>query len=134
MPQIETFRLDKKNVVLVEGDDDCYFFRYFFKFLNLTSFQLIGCGGKDNLFIKIKALRNQEKFSNLSNLIIIQDNDAQPTQRLIKIGSDLHKAGLDSIPTAPYRDIGTAAQHGAWDFGDPKFNHLKEFFCSIETS
>jgi hypothetical protein len=212
MSRNEEIRLDKKNIVLVEGSDDCYFFEYFFKFLSLTSFQLIGCGGKDYLKRNAIAIRLQPNYTDCSNLIIVQDNDINPSGRFSKICSDLQEARIESIPSAPYqfagsnpaisvvllpnigvpgdlerlildtlegkpiiecsrdfisciqsidnyqypkesklakaelqtimsvidkeprRTIGDAAQNGAWDFSHPKFNHLKEFFSSIEGS
>jgi len=210
MPRNNTFRLDKENIVLVEGNDDCDFFSYFLKFLNLTSFQIIGCGGKDFLKEKLTAIRLQHNFLDRLNLIIVQDNDVKPSVRFSKICVDLREVGVEAIPTSPYqlagsnpaisivllpnigipgdleklildtlggnpikecssdfisciqsidgyqyskvtklakaelqavmsvigeepfRDIGIAAQHKAWDFSHPTFDHLKDFFSSIE--
>jgi len=107
MPRNHTDRLKKKNIVLLEGHDDCDFFHYYFRFLNLKSFQLIGCEGKDSLKNHVTAIKAQSNYSDLSNLIVVQDNDSDPTRRFIEICNNLKKAGIGSIPTAPYRIAGS---------------------------
>lgn len=89
------FKLNSSKLLLVEGRDEVEFFEAFFKYLNISEFQIINAEGKDNFQNHILSLKAVEGFNKIKIIGIIRDADQSAENSFISVCNSLKNADLD---------------------------------------
>lgn len=87
--------LKSKKLLIVEGRDEVEYFEAFFKHLQITEYQIINAGGKDNLQTYILSLKALEGFKDVELIGIVRDADNNAENSFISVCNSLAKAELD---------------------------------------
>ena len=93
-------------VLVVEGDEDRFFFEAFIKYLGLGQIQIVPIGGKTELRRNLGTLLLTSGHENMVSLGIVRDADLNSLAAFQSVCNALQAAGL----TAPIRPLLTAGQ------------------------
>ena len=76
----EPRRIESESLLLVEGKDECNFFKSLFEKINIRNVEIHDVGGKDNFGNRIKAFIKIQGFSNVIKLGFIRDAEDKPAR------------------------------------------------------
>ena len=93
---LESSIILKRNLLVVEGTDECFFFRALLAKLNLNNIQIICYEGKTRFRHFISALVATPGWANVQTLGISRDADEDPTAAFQSVVSSLRATGLSS--------------------------------------
>jgi hypothetical protein len=89
----------KPTVLIVEGNEDKFFFEALLKHLQITSIQVEGIGGKTQIGTNLLEFRDQAGFDTVvKTLAVVRDADDNPQGAFQSVCSALKKANLP-VPT-----------------------------------
>lgn len=94
-------------VLVVEGDEERFFFEAFIKYLGLGRIQIVPIGGKTELRRNLGTLLLTSGHENMVSLGIVRDADLNPASAFESVCDALQAVGL----TAPIRPLLTAGQN-----------------------
>jgi hypothetical protein len=94
-------------VLVVEGDEERFFFEAFIKYLGLGQIQIVAIGGKTELRRNLGTLLLTSGHENMVSLGIVRDADLNSMSAFQSVCDALQAAGL----TAPIRPLLTAGQN-----------------------
>ncbi|HAJ80011.1 MAG TPA: hypothetical protein DCO75_09600 [Fibrobacteres bacterium] len=74
------FVFESKSLLLVEGKDECNFFKALLGHLDIQDIQLLDIGGKDKFPFEFLALYNAEGFNKIERLGFVRDAETNKAQ------------------------------------------------------
>ncbi len=92
---MKRLQIESENLLLVEGKDEVEFLEALFNSLNISNFQIINAGGKDNFKTHILAIKTMEGFANVKVFGIIRDADLNADNAFKSVINSLSAANLD---------------------------------------
>jgi hypothetical protein len=98
-------KIEKPNVLVVEGREEELFFGALIKHLELQNIQIMPIGGKGKLRGNLKALAQSPGFSEVIFLGVVRDADANPDTAFQSVRDALQAAGLPT-PECPLLPVG----------------------------
>jgi hypothetical protein len=93
-------KIEKENLLLVEGRDEINFFEALLAYINIRNIQLIEVGGKDKFKDELPALFLSPNFSTVKKYGIVRDADDNADNTFQSI-VDMLSRYSQPIPTAP---------------------------------
>jgi hypothetical protein len=102
----------EKNILFVEGKDECYFFNYFHKYLGLSGIQVIDCEGTGNFKTKLQLYVQSDAFKTVKTVGFIRDADSNAEnafaslRKIIKETSDIRYLPVPKKPSEIISDKG----------------------------
>jgi hypothetical protein len=103
--KIETEKIERPNVLVVEGEEEKRFFGALLKHLKLQNIQIMPIGGKEQLRRTLKTLALSPNFSEVVSLGVVRDADANPDTAFQSVRDALQAAGLPT-PERPLLPVG----------------------------
>lgn len=91
---LETKKLEKNRVLLVEGQDDERFFIELLKHLDIPDVQVWDCGSKDNIANVIMRVSKDALLPDLKTLIVTRDADENPDSAFESVCGALVRNGF----------------------------------------
>jgi len=95
---VESIKIEKRHLLLVEGKDEKGFFEDLSKHLQIGDLQIIDCQGKDNIRDKLKAVIKSPAFSMVTSLGVVRDADNSYDTAFQSISQAIKDAGLPVSP------------------------------------
>ena len=86
--------VQKRKLLIVEGNHERDFFDAWFRRLGLTQIQILPIGGKTQLAMNLGLLVKRPNFAEVDTLVIIRDADDNPAGALQAVAAALAGAGL----------------------------------------
>jgi hypothetical protein len=74
------FKIEEKQLLLVEGKDECNFFKELLKHEGIEGVQWVDIGGKDKFPIEFPLLVNMEGFKNVLTIGLVRDAEANKAE------------------------------------------------------
>ena len=96
--------INKPNLLFVEGQDECHFFKYLHEHLKLSEIQVINCEGISNFKTKIPLIVQSDGFKDVKAVGFIRDansNAEDAFKSLIKIIEETSKIRSLPVPKNP---------------------------------
>jgi hypothetical protein len=98
--------LQKLNILIVEGKDECNFFQGLLDHLNLIDHtQIFVAYGETNIKAKILAIQNTAEFYHVTAIGIVRDSDNDPISKFTSTKNALRELGLPT-PDSSYSVVG----------------------------
>jgi len=98
-------QITKSKILIVEGIDEEYFFKAYFKFLSISDIQVLPIGGKTLLPDYLDVLITDSNFiSKVQVLAIIRDADDNANSAFQSVCSALRNSSLP-VPSAPLQPV-----------------------------
>ena len=94
-------------VLVLEGDEDKFFFDAYIKYLRLGEIQIVPIGGKTELRKNLSTLLKTSGHENMVSLGVVRDADLNPALAFQSVYDALQAVGL----TAPIRPLLTAGEN-----------------------
>lgn len=91
--------------LVVEGDEDRFFFEAFINYLGLGQIQIVPIGGKTELQRNLSTLVKTSGHENMVSLGVVRDADLNPISAFQSVCGALHGTGL-SVPDRPLAATG----------------------------
>jgi hypothetical protein len=101
----DTLEIKKPNLLVVEGDEESYFFQAFIRRIGVSNIQIMPIGGKTKLRKNLKALIRTPKFSEVISLGIERDADDNPRAAFQSVCDALRYVNLP-VPRKPLDPTG----------------------------
>jgi hypothetical protein len=92
-------------VLIVEGDEERFFFEAFIQYLGLGRIQIVPIGGKTELRRSLGTLLLTSGHENMVSLGIVRDADLNPASAFQSVSDALQAAGL-TVPIGPLLTAG----------------------------
>lgn len=86
-----SFKINSKKILIVEGGDECDIFEHWFKVLKISDVQILGIGGKTQLTENLGLLQKDSDFNNVEYIKIIRDADDNATAAFQSVCSSLRR-------------------------------------------
>lgn len=131
MSPLETKKLEKKQVLLVEGVDDERFFLALLRFLGIANCQVWNCGGKDYIADSIMRISKDALLPELEVLIVTRDADDNPVSAFESICNALKRYGF-AAPVSKNTFVAGKPKVGVFLLADSSGNGMLEDMC-LET-
>jgi uncharacterized protein DUF3226 len=91
----DIFKITSKQLLAVEGKDECNFFKAFLESENISNVQIIDAGGKDQFKVKFRSILNLDGFSEVYTLGFVRDAEKKkPKSAFDSICATLKNADL----------------------------------------
>ena len=112
------FEIEKEELLLVEGKDECNFFETFLQHINIQNIQIKDVGGTSQLKQKLKEITLTPGFGKVKSLAIIQDADKDATARFKSVCSALENA--KALENSDLDNLEIPKRIGIFSSGHPK--------------
>ncbi|OIP42781.1 hypothetical protein AUJ95_01325 [Candidatus Desantisbacteria bacterium CG2_30_40_21] len=76
----KSIKIESTRLLVVEGKDECNFFKALLKHLKIDGVQLVDIGGKDKFKTEFQLLCNLENFNKIKRLGFIRDAETNPAK------------------------------------------------------
>ena len=86
--------IDKKKIILVEGEDEFYFFIHLLKYKGISDIFIESFKGKDKLTTHIESLVKRDGFDDVTSLVIFRDSDDSSMKASDSVNYSLRTNGL----------------------------------------
>lgn len=90
-------QIQKKKLLLVEGNDEVVFFQSLFKEMNVNSIQIYPVGGKEQFRNEIPLIVKHREFNNVTKIGCIRDADEDKKAAFDSISNVLVRNGLKPV-------------------------------------
>lgn len=121
--------IEKSSVLVVEGEQDRFFFEAFIRNLSLENIQVLGIGGKTTLSSRLITLAQRSGFSDtVTSLGIVRDADDNPKGAFQSVCSALKAAEL-SVPRRPLSTVGSTPRVTVMILPDANSTGMLEDVC-----
>jgi len=94
--------INKKKVILVEGEDELYFFIRLLNYKSINDIFIESFKGKDNLTNHIKTLINRDGFDDVTSIVIFRDSEDSAKTSIDSINYSLRITGLITTDIKPF--------------------------------
>src|SRR4051812_35798904 len=85
---------DKDYLIVGEGGADSEFFRYLTKSRGLDNFQSTSAaGGKSKFWQRLRAIRANRRFDDLSGVVLVRDSNGNPNSALKDVQEQIRNVG-----------------------------------------
>lgn len=86
----------KQKVILVEGEDELYFFIWALQVLDVCKdeIQVLTFGGVNNLTNFLKILKNDDNYSKITDILILRDAESNLQDAIRSVQSSLNEIGF----------------------------------------
>ncbi len=100
MVEIESYAINKRNILVVEGKDEELFFMALLRTIQISTIQVLPIGGKTQFKIKLQLLKSSPNFHIVQSIGIIRDCDANRRGAFDSVCSAVRSASLP-VPQQP---------------------------------
>ena len=87
-------KIKSKKILIVEGEDECDIFNFWFEKLKIENVQILGIGGKTQLSQNLVLLKKDSDFDSVEEIRIIRDADENANAAFQSVCSSLRNATL----------------------------------------
>ena len=101
----DTLKIEKPNLLVVEGDEDDCFFDALIRYIRASNIQIVPLGGKTQLRDRLKSLVSTPNFSSVVSLGIVRDADNNPGAAFQSVCDALQYVNLP-VPKRPLDPAG----------------------------
>jgi len=92
----------ESKIIVCEGDSDRRFLDVLLQRRNINSFQTVKhASGKGGFTNRLRTIRTNDDFAMIKTIILVRDNDDNPTSSFADIVKQVQKAGDYPVPTRP---------------------------------
>ena len=95
--------VDKKKIILVEGEDELYFFIHLLEYKKISDIFVESFKGKDKLTTHIETLIKRDGFDDVTSIIIFRDSDDSSKSASDSINYSLRKNDLITTNIEPFK-------------------------------
>jgi hypothetical protein len=115
----EPIRIQRENLILVEGEDGKYFFWHLLENYEIGSIDVHNYGGVNDLTKYIQALQKLDNYNAVKTILIVRDAENSAISAIQSVNASLKKSGLiteDAEYVSPFEIVNQVKRIGIMTF------------------